>query len=104
MDHSYRVRLTPESIADLDAIHAYFSQDSQDVASKIIEKLLSNIDSLKQFPHRTIYLRKDRRMSRLVRTLPVPPYVIYIRVTDESAIVEILTIRHGARRRPRRFP
>jgi plasmid stabilization system protein ParE len=35
--------------------------------------------------------------------MPVPPFVIYYRVLEAERIVEVLTVRHGARRQPRRF-
>jgi plasmid stabilization system protein ParE len=35
--------------------------------------------------------------------MPVPPFIIYHRVLESERIVEVLTVRHGARRQPRRF-
>jgi plasmid stabilization system protein ParE len=33
----------------------------------------------------------------------VPPFIIYYRITEKPATVRVLTVRHGARRQPRRF-
>jgi len=35
--------------------------------------------------------------------MPVPPFIIYYHIIDQRRAVEVMTIRHGARRQPRRF-
>jgi plasmid stabilization system protein ParE len=35
--------------------------------------------------------------------MAAPPYIIYYRVLEDQKVVQILTIRHGSRRQPRRF-
>jgi plasmid stabilization system protein ParE len=35
--------------------------------------------------------------------MPVKPYVVYYRIIEFTALVEILSVRHGARDRPARF-
>jgi plasmid stabilization system protein ParE len=35
--------------------------------------------------------------------MSVPPFIVYYRTDDKRRSVRILTIRHGARRQPKRF-
>ena len=100
---AYRSIISPEAAADLAALHAYIGQDSEDNAAKMVERILAAIETLKALPHRTVLPRQSRNTRHAVRTLPVKPYVIYFRVLDDDRVVRVLTIRHGARRRPRRF-
>jgi len=69
----------------------------------MVEQILAAIENLKLAPNRTVYQQKNRKLDRPVRSLPVSPYVIYFHVIDGERIVQILAIRHGARRKPRRF-
>lgn len=103
MPSAYRAILAPEASADLAALHARIERDSPDNAAKVVGGILAAIESLKAFPHRTVLPRQSRKVEHPVRSLPVKPYVIYFRVIDEEQVVRVLTIRHGARRRPRRF-
>jgi len=69
----------------------------------MVDRILASIDLLKVFPHRYAIEFSYRGLPKQVRSLPVQPYVVYFRVLDRERVVRILTIRHGARRRPRRF-
>jgi plasmid stabilization system protein ParE len=67
----------------------------------MVDQIMRAIESLRDFPHRTVYLQSG--LNESVRTLPVKPYVIFFRVLERDRIIKILAVRHGARRRPRRF-
>jgi toxin ParE1/3/4 len=103
MAERYRIRLSPEASADIHALHAYIAQDSPDNAADMVARIFASIDLLKTFPYRTAIQRQSKRVPHPVRTLPVEPYIVFFRVIDDQATVRILTVRHGARRRPRRF-
>ena|SRR5947207_2507733 len=103
MPHAFRIILSPEAASDLQTIHDYIVQDSPQNAAKLIARILDEIDTLKAFPHRTVLPSQSKKLRYPVRTFPVRPYVIYFRVLDEQQAVRILTVRHGARRRPKRF-
>ena len=103
MGDAYRLIIAPEASADLTMIHAYISQDSPGNAAKVVGRILRGIETLKVFPHRTVLEHQSRKIRFPVRSVPVRPYVIFFRVLDDEQVVRILTIRHGARRRPRRF-
>jgi toxin ParE1/3/4 len=99
-EQDYRVRLTPQALADLEEIHTYISRDSPQNAESVIARILDSIDLLEIFPHRTVVERQTPRLKYPVRSLPVKPYVIYFRVIEEERIVVIRHIRHGARQQP----
>jgi toxin ParE1/3/4 len=103
MDDTYRVIIAPEASTDLATLHAFISLDSPDNAAEMVSRILDAIDTLKILPHRTVAERRSRKIDHAVRSLPVKPYMVCFRVIDEEKVVRILTIRHGARRRPRRF-
>jgi len=103
MPTTFRVILSPEAAADLEAIHAYISKDSAENAAKMVGRILDAIAKLETFPHRTVVEHQSKKIKHSVRSLPVRPYVVYFRVLDQQQAVIILTVRHGARRRPRRF-
>jgi plasmid stabilization system protein ParE len=101
MPEPYRVSISPEASADLQALHGFIAQDSPDSAARMVERILSAIGTLSSFPHRTVIQYVGRRLKQPVRSVAVKPYVIYFRAYDDDGVIRILTIRHGARRRPR---
>jgi toxin ParE1/3/4 len=103
MTGQYRVRLTPQALSDLEEIHSYIAQDSPQNASSMLARILDAIDTLEMFPHRTVVERQSAALKYPVRSLPAKPYVIYFRVIEDKKIVVVRHIRHGARRRPKRF-
>ena len=100
MSENFRVRLTPQVLADLEQIHGFISRDSPQNAASRIERILDAIDLLEIFPHRTVVERQTSALRYPVRSLPVKPYVIYFRVIEDERVVVIRHIRHGARQKP----
>lgn len=103
MPAAYHVILSPEAAADLQALYEYISKDSPDNAAKMVGRILDAIESLETFPHRNVVERQSKKIKQPVRSLLVKPYIIYFRVLDEQVAVTVLSVRHGARRRPKRF-
>jgi plasmid stabilization system protein ParE len=103
MTESYRIIFSPEASADLTVLHAFIAKESPANSAKMVERILASVELLKRFPHRTVLEHQSRKIKYPVRSLPVKPYVVYFRVLDNDRIVRILTIRHGARRRLKRF-
>jgi addiction module RelE/StbE family toxin len=101
MRELYEVRITGEAGSDLEAIHKYISGDSPQNADAVVDRLLNAIDSLERMPHRYRVYRRGSRRGRTIRSMPVPPFVVYYEVRDDERVVRVLTVRHGARRRPR---
>lgn len=87
----------------MDRISRYISERSEKNAPRFIEELVTAIDSLEFFPHRYNVVMPSRRRGRGVRMMVVWPYLVYFRVFDEDKVVRIVSVRHGARRRPRRL-
>ena len=103
MPQQYRVLIMPEAAADLARIFDYIEQESPQNAPAVIEGIINAIDSLAQFPHRYKIHRSTRDVDRVVRSMPVPPHIVYYRVIEQHAVVRVLTVRHGAQRQPHRF-
>jgi plasmid stabilization system protein ParE len=103
MAPSYHVIISPRAASDLGDIHANVELDSPQNARSILSELIDAIDSLQHLPRRYRAVQGRRRPSKAVRRMPVPPYLIYYRIEERKQSVEIITVRHGARRQPRRF-
>jgi len=103
MPDLYEVRITGEAGSDLESIHHYISLDSPQNADAVVVRLLKAIDSLERMPHRYKMYRRGSRPGRIVRSMPWPPFVVYYEVREDDGVVRVLTVRHGARRRPRSF-
>jgi plasmid stabilization system protein ParE len=98
MSPRYRIEYAPKAKAELTAIHDYIAQDSAQNAANMIEKILHAIDGLDTFPMRRVVQEPSKRLPYPVRVLPVPPYLVFFRVLERDAVVQIMRIRHGARR------
>src|SRR5438477_8469618 len=99
---TYRVILSPKVSARLHSIHTFISHTSLQNAPEVIERLLAATYSLEFFPFRYDTIQRSKPPERGVRLMPVPPHVIYYRVIPEEKVVRILTVLHGAQRRPKR--
>jgi plasmid stabilization system protein ParE len=103
MDRFYRVILLPAAFADLDRITDYIKQDSPQNAAVVLDLLWQATQSLSQFPQRYKFHERRRDQALAVHSMPVPPFVVYYRIDEGSAVVRILTVRHGRRKQPKRF-
>ncbi len=103
MADGYLIVPAPQATADLDAIFDEVAKDSPQNALRVIERILDAIDSLKTFPNRTIVQGRGATGKSPVRSLPVQSWIVFFRVLEDQKVVRILRVRHGARRRPRKF-
>jgi toxin ParE1/3/4 len=101
MPPTHRILIQPRAMADLAEIHSYISNDSTENAKRFIARLITSVDSLAEFPLRYPVYQGHHQPSEAVRRMPVKNYLVYYRVKNNT--VDIITIRHGARRQPRRF-
>lgn len=99
----YRVIVSPRAFDDLDEILRYVKQASPANAVKVIDRLWAATRRLNEMPHRYRVVQGFSRPGRAVRRMPVRPYLVYYRIDEANHVVRVLTIRHGHRRRPRRF-
>ena len=103
MPDTYRIIILPEAADNLESIHTHIELDSPQNAVAVSRKLLEAVDSLELFPHRYKAHTSSKNPDRVVHSMPVPPFIIYYRVIEHNLAVEVMTIRHGARRQPRRL-
>ncbi len=96
----YRLIITPEAAADIEAIYEWIARDSVQNAGRVAERILQSIEGLAILPHRNVVVHRSDRTKYKICSLPVYSYLIYFRVTDDG-IVYILTVRHGSRRKPK---
>jgi plasmid stabilization system protein ParE len=101
MAEPYRILMYRPVSTDLQRIFAHIARDSPQNAASTVARILDLIQSSKTFPHRAV-VEVDNPTAPL-RSLPVPPYLVFFRVFDENRIVKVLHVRHGARRRPKRL-
>jgi len=99
----YRIAYSPAAVAALAQIYAYIAQDSPQNAEGMMERILASIDMLGHFPRRQKVWRAGQRLEGMVYSLPVPPYMIFFRISEHESVVRIAHIRHGARRPLKRF-
>src|SRR6266545_3048453 len=92
------VLVLPRAIDDLDEILTYIAKDSPQNAVRVIDRLWNAMHSLDQLPFRYKVHEHRRDPEKTVRSMPVPPFIVYYRVDQTRGIVRILTVRHGYRR------
>jgi plasmid stabilization system protein ParE len=68
----------------------------------LVEQILDDIESLKIFPHRNV-VQPARGANPPLRSLPLGSYVVYFRVLEETRVVRVARVRHGAQQRPYHF-
>jgi toxin ParE1/3/4 len=76
-------------------------QDSPQNARTVLQRLLDSIDSLEQLPQRYTIYERDKRLRNHVRMMPVMTFLVYYRIFEQQEAVQIMSVQHGARRRPR---
>src|SRR5579863_6474040 len=99
----YRVIVLPRAFDDLNKILDFIAGRSPQNAVTTIDRLWRAMNSLIILPHRFKVHEHRRDTSKTVRSMPVPPFIIYYRVDDMLRVVRILSVWHGSRRQPRRF-
>lgn len=103
MADEYRILLSRRVARDLEGIFKRIAADSPNNAAVFVARILDAIATLKIFPHHNIVAGQSVRSKYPVRSLPVQSYIVFYRVIDEHRIVRVLQVRHGARKRPKRF-
>ena len=93
---THRIILSPLALANLQEIEAVIARRSPLNAKRFLRKLRDQIDSLPQMPHRFAEAPEARYFGEPLRHVTVWPYRIVYRVKPDA--VEIVTVRHGARR------
>lgn len=89
------IRWTDGAIRDLEAIRIYIDADSPAAAERVALSLVVAADGLAVLPDRGRPIGGDMRELTQIR-----PYIIRYRHDQNAALVEILTVWHGARQTP----
>ncbi len=98
MPNHYEVRISLRAAGELDEITAYLAQFSSEAGDRTARRLLDAIESLNLLPKRFRVVKSSTEVKGDVHSMPVRPYAIRYRVDDTAKTVDIISIRHGARR------
>lgn len=93
-----QLRITNEAKADLIDIWSYISQNNEDAADALIDKITGKFDELLANPKMG---RERIDIAPLVRSFSVSNYLIFYRLIEEG--IEIVRVIHGARNIPNLF-
>ena len=90
----YRLLYSQKSLNDLDGILGHIAEEDAEAASRFGATLLGHIDLLTRFPRLGGVIRKRSRVRKLLHS----PLLVYYRVIEDKRLIEILHVRHGARK------
>jgi plasmid stabilization system protein ParE len=93
----YRLVYTEKAVNDFAEIFGQIADDDPVAASSFGRSLKGHVHLLTRFPHMGSTMRKRPRVRKLIHSL----YLIYYRVHESERLVEVLHIRHGARKPPK---
>jgi toxin ParE1/3/4 len=87
-------RITRRAQADLDEIWLYVAADRPEAADQLLDRFQARFELLASQPH----LGESRpEIGPRLRSFPVGSYIVYYRLLEEDAGVEIVRLLHGAR-------
>jgi plasmid stabilization system protein ParE len=92
----YRLLYTERALNDLGELIGYIAEDDAEAAFRFGSSLLDHVDLLARFPHMGGVIRKRSRVRKLLHS----PILIYYQVHEEKRLIEVLHLRHGARKPP----
>jgi toxin ParE1/3/4 len=93
----YRLLYTQRALNDLAEIIGHIAEDDPDAASRFGSSLLDHVELLARFPRMGSVVRRRPRVRKLLHS----PFLIYYRADDDNRVIEIVHVRHGARKPPR---
>jgi toxin ParE1/3/4 len=99
----YLAEITPRAERDLDQIHEQINAGRSALALKWYRSLKQRLLRLEHYPKRCPVIRVQGKLRHLLYGRNPQAYRVIYRVLDKQKRVEILHIRHGARREPSRF-
>jgi addiction module RelE/StbE family toxin len=94
-----RLRWLKASVADLDEIFDYVAEDDVQAAARVLERIERAVNALKRHPELGRSGRVAGTREFVVAGLP---YLVVYRISPSHKI-EILAVRHAARRWPHSF-
>ena len=103
MTVKYNLRIVDDAQRDILEIDDYISAQSPQNAQSVIAEIGSTIRSLDNYPTRFKVFERNADPDKVVHSTTVLGFVVYYRVIESEALVEVLTVRRGARDHPARF-
>jgi plasmid stabilization system protein ParE len=94
----FRLLYSQRALDDLAEIVGHIAEDDAEAAELFGVSLLDHLDLLERFPRIGTLVRKRTKVRRLVHS----PIVVYYQIHESRRLVEILHLRHGARK-PAKF-
>lgn len=95
----FRLKYTQRALDDLAEIIGYIAEDDSAAASRFGNSLLDHADLLTRFPRMGNIVPKRPGVRRLLHS----PILVYYQVHEDNGLIEVLHLRHGARRPPKSF-
>jgi len=92
----YRLLYSKKSLNDLGQILGHIAGENAKAASRFGTALLDHVDLLSRFPRMGAVIRKRPQVRKLLHS----PLLVYYRVDEDRRLIEILHVRHGARKQP----
>jgi plasmid stabilization system protein ParE len=96
---AYLVKITSRAERDLAGLYEEVNAEHSDAARKWYRALKEAILSLEKQPNRCPVIRKRGRIRHLLYGHKTHIYRVIYRVLEKQKRVEVLHIRHGARRK-----
>jgi toxin ParE1/3/4 len=93
-----KVIFDPRAVEDLEHIHDFIASDSSANAHAVVDRILSSIEKLAEFPSMA---RAGQVEGTREWVVPCLPYVIVYRADDARDSLTVLAIFHGAQDRDR---
>jgi plasmid stabilization system protein ParE len=90
----YRLLYSQRSLNDLGEILGHIAEEDADAASRFGASLLDHVDLLSRFPRLGGVIRKRSRVRKLLHS----PLLVYYRLDEDKRRIEIVHVRHGARK------
>jgi plasmid stabilization system protein ParE len=90
----YRLLYSQRSLNDLGEILGHIAEEDAEAASRFGASLLDHVDLLTRFPRLGGVIRKRSRVRKLLHS----PLLVYYRVHEDNRLIEIVHVRHGARK------
>ena len=92
----YQLFYTQKALSDLSEIVARIAEDDSEAASRFGNALLDHLDLLARFPRIGGEIRKRTEVRKLIHS----PILVYYKVDEAAHRIQILHLRHAARKPP----
>jgi plasmid stabilization system protein ParE len=94
-----RLQYTQRALDDLAEIIGYIAEDDAEAASRFGGNLLDHVELLARFPRMGNIVPKRPDVRKLLHS----PIFVYYRLREKEGLIEVLHLRHAARKPPKSF-